>query len=169
MTFSDTGSLDNDVVHLHLEHRVVTRLLTRFRTQGFVHDDLSRACVVMRVPDPIPRVLLLARLSLFGEGASRLHEEILTVAARVEDGFSKVKVLPTAEKTNRCASLPKRCATSSREASPALSQNLRKVATSHLAELLQLERRGATIGEGERQRKSCTEASRPRRPRTWKS
>lgn len=148
VTFSDTGSLDNDVVHLHLEHRVVTRLLTRFRTQGFVHDDLSRACVVMS-PDPIPRVLLLARLSLFGDGASRLHEEILTVAARVEDGFSKVKVLSIAEQDESMRLLSEALRDSlSREASPALSQSLRKVAANHLAELRpQLERRGGTVGE----------------------
>ncbi len=34
-----------DVVHLHLEHRVVQRLLGRFPAQGFVHHDLSRACL----------------------------------------------------------------------------------------------------------------------------
>jgi len=148
VTFSDTGSLDNDVVHLHLEHRVVQRLLTRFRTQGFVHDDLSRACVVMS-HDPIPRVLLLARLSLFGDGASRLHEEILTVGARVEDGFSKVKVLTAAEQDESMRLLADALRdSSSPEASLAISQQLRKVAANHLAELRpQLERRGATLGE----------------------
>ena len=39
------GTIDDDVVHLHLEHRVVQRLLGRFRAQGFVHHDLSRACL----------------------------------------------------------------------------------------------------------------------------
>ena len=33
------------MVHLHLEHRVVQRLLGRFTAQGFVHHDLSRACL----------------------------------------------------------------------------------------------------------------------------
>ncbi len=45
IVFKDPGSLDADVVHLHLEQRVVQRLLGRFLAQGFVHDDLSRACV----------------------------------------------------------------------------------------------------------------------------
>jgi superfamily II DNA or RNA helicase len=84
IVFKDPGSLDNEVVHLHLEHRVVQRLLGRFRAQGFVHDDLSRACLG-QTQDPIPRVILLGRLSLYGEGAARLHDEILTVAARWQE------------------------------------------------------------------------------------
>ena len=81
VVFEDTGTLDDDVVHLHLEHRVVQRLLGRFLAQGFVHDDLSRACLG-QTRDAIPRVLLLGRLSLYGESAARLHDEILVVAAR---------------------------------------------------------------------------------------
>jgi hypothetical protein len=81
IVFKDPGTLDNEVVHLHLEHRVVQRLLGRFRAQGFVHDDLSRACVG-QTQDPIPRVVILGRLSLYGEGAARLHDQVLAVAAR---------------------------------------------------------------------------------------
>lgn len=82
--FEDPGSLDDKAVHLHLEHRVVQRLLGRFTSQGFVYHDLSRACVAQSV-DALPRVLLLARLSLFGAGSSRLHEELVAVAARWVD------------------------------------------------------------------------------------
>ena len=32
-------------MHLHLEQRVAQRLLARFRAQGFIHHDLSRACL----------------------------------------------------------------------------------------------------------------------------
>ena len=84
VVFEDSGSLDDDTVHLHLEHRVVQRLLGRFLAQGFVHDDLSRACLG-QTQDPIPRVLVLGRLSLYGEGAARLHDEVLIVAARWTD------------------------------------------------------------------------------------
>ena len=79
--FEDAGVLSEETVHLHLEQRVVQRLLARFRTQGFIHHDLSRACLT-QVADSIPRVLLLGRLSLYGGGAERLHEEIVPVAAR---------------------------------------------------------------------------------------
>lgn len=82
--FADAGSLDADAVHLHLEHRVVKRLLGRFLAQGFVHDDLSRACVGQS-RDPIARVVLLGRLSLYGPNASRLHDEVVAVAARWSD------------------------------------------------------------------------------------
>ncbi len=84
LIFSDPGRLDANVVHLHLEHRVTRRLLDRLLAQGFVHDDLSRACIVA-CADPVPRVLLLGRLSLYGAHATRLHEEILTVAAKHSD------------------------------------------------------------------------------------
>jgi hypothetical protein len=81
VVFKDPGYIDEDVVHLHLEHRVVQRLLGRFLAQGFVLDDLSRACVG-QTSDAVPRVLLLGRLSLYGDRAARLHDEIVSVAAR---------------------------------------------------------------------------------------
>jgi superfamily II DNA or RNA helicase len=81
IVFTDPGTLDEEVVHLHLEHRVVQRLLGRFLSQGFVHHDLSRACVG-QTDDAIPRVVVLGRLSLYGDRAARLHDEIVTVAAR---------------------------------------------------------------------------------------
>jgi superfamily II DNA/RNA helicase len=78
--FRDPGTLDGEVVHLHLEHRLVQRLLGRFRSQGFTHHELSRACVCL-TDRPIPQVIILGRLSLYGDRASRLHEEIVAVAA----------------------------------------------------------------------------------------
>ena len=84
VVFEDTGLVGNDVVHLHLEQRVVQRLLGRFTAQGFVHHDLSRACFA-QAKDAIPRVILLGRLALYGEGAARLHEELIPVTARWSD------------------------------------------------------------------------------------
>jgi len=81
IVFSAPKNIDDDVVQLHLQHRVVQRLLGRFLSQGFVHHDLSRACLA-QTSDAIPRVVLLGRLSLYGKGATRLHEELLTVTAR---------------------------------------------------------------------------------------
>ncbi|MDP1571933.1 MAG: DISARM system SNF2-like helicase DrmD [Vicinamibacterales bacterium] len=85
VVFQDQGTLDAHAVHLHLEHRFVQRLLGRFRSQGFTLHDLSRACIGVS-DDPVARVILLGRLSLYGERASRLHDEILAVAARWTDG-----------------------------------------------------------------------------------
>ena len=81
VVFEDAGVLTDDTVHLHLEQRMAQRLLARFRAQGFVHHDLSRACLV-QAADSIPRVVLLGRLCLFGRRAERLHEVLIPVAAR---------------------------------------------------------------------------------------
>lgn len=101
VVFQDPGSLDGQVVHLHLEHRIVQRLLGRFLSQGFLHDELTRACVC-RTDDPIPRVLILGRLSLYGNRAARLHDEIVTVAAEWLDpearGRGKLRPLSEGEK-----------------------------------------------------------------------
>jgi hypothetical protein len=81
VVFEDPGKVTEDVVQMHLEQRVVQRLLSRFTAQGFVHHDLSRACFA-QTTDPVPRVLLIGRLALYGPEAARLHEELISVTAR---------------------------------------------------------------------------------------
>ena len=81
VVFEDAGVLTDEIVHLHLEQRMAQRLLARFRSQGFFHHDLSRACLV-QAADSIPRVILVGRLCLFGQHAERLHEVLTPVAAR---------------------------------------------------------------------------------------
>jgi hypothetical protein len=88
VVFKDQESLDAPAVHLHLEHRFVQRLLGRFRSQGFVHNDLNRVCIVL-TDDPVARVLLLGRLSLYGERAARLHDQVIAVAARWVDASAR--------------------------------------------------------------------------------
>jgi hypothetical protein len=73
--------LDAPTVQLHLGHPLVQRLLARLRAQGFAHHDLSRVTLVHNIHDAQRRVLAFGRLSLFGHGATRLHEEIITTAA----------------------------------------------------------------------------------------
>jgi hypothetical protein len=92
VVFQSPDHIDDTVVQLHLEHRVARRLLGRFLAQGFVHDDLSRACVG-QTKDAVPRVALLGRLSLFGEGASRLHDEVIAVTARWTDPATRKEPL----------------------------------------------------------------------------
>ena len=87
--------MTDEVVHLHLEHPVVRRLLSRFFSQGFVHHDLSRACL-SQTNDAIPRVILLGRLALYGPGAARLHEEIIPVTARWRDSNRTGPIAPYA-------------------------------------------------------------------------
>jgi hypothetical protein len=99
--FRDAGQLDGEAVHLHLEHRLVQRLLGRFLAQGFLHDDLSRACICF-ADDPLPKVILLGRLSLYGARAARLHDEIIAAAAIWSEPAQrlqkKLKPLPEAAK-----------------------------------------------------------------------
>jgi len=81
VVFEPPKELTNSVVQLHLQHRVVQRLLGRFTSQGFVYQDLSRTCLA-QANDALARVVLLGRLSLYGPSAARLHEEMVAVSAR---------------------------------------------------------------------------------------
>ena len=81
VVFEPPDEMTNEVVQLHLQHRIVQRLLGRFLSQGFVHEDLSRTCIA-HTNDAVPRVVLLGRLALYGPNAVRLHQEMLTVSAR---------------------------------------------------------------------------------------
>jgi len=90
--FSDPGRLNAEAVHLHLEHRLVQRLLSRFLSQGFLHHELSRACVLAST-DPQPKVLVLGRLSLFGQGATRLHDQLISVIADWHPGDDRASAL----------------------------------------------------------------------------
>ena len=69
----------SDVVQVHLEHRLVRRLISRFISQGF-QSKLSRLSVIFG-PGAQPRVVLMGRLAVFGAGAARLHEEIIPITS----------------------------------------------------------------------------------------
>ena len=99
--FEDSGKLDEGTVQLHLEQRVVRRLLARFIAQGFTQHELSRACLA-QADDAIPRISLLGRLCLYGENASRLHEEVVAITARwVEPDIRKGKLKPYAREAEK--------------------------------------------------------------------
>ena len=80
VVFQDPQEVNADRVHLHLEHPLVMRLLNRFLMRGFQSDALSRAAV-LGTDDDTAKLIVLARLSLYGHGASRLHDEVLEVVA----------------------------------------------------------------------------------------
>lgn len=96
VVFEDVGALDDDTVHLHLEQKTVQRLLGRFLSQGFMHDDLSRACAIVS-KEAIPRVVLIGRLSLHGPNAARLHDELVHVSAPWREGSALTPYKRTAE------------------------------------------------------------------------
>lgn len=72
-----------DVVQLHLEHRLVKRLISRFVSQGF-RASVGRVTAVVG-KNAAPRCILVGRLSLFGPAARRLHEEIILITAAWRD------------------------------------------------------------------------------------
>ena len=75
----DDGRDATDVVQVHLEHRLIRRLLSRFLSQGF-QSRLSRVSVILG-PGAQPRAVLMGRLAVYGAGAVRLHEEVIPVTA----------------------------------------------------------------------------------------
>jgi ERCC4-related helicase len=80
VVFRDPQEVNADRVHLHLEHPQVQRLLRRFLMRGFQSDALKRAAV-LGTSDDTAKLIVLARLSLYGHGAARLHDEVLAVVA----------------------------------------------------------------------------------------
>ena len=152
VVFSDPGNLDGEVVHLHLEHRVVQRLLGRFLSMGFRDDDLRRACV-LRTDETEPRVVLLGRLSLFGDRGARLHDEVLAAAAwwvppdqRAGRGL---KALGEGDKADILRLVEESLAQPRlRESEPPLQERLRSFAARDVAELTpHLERRAGVLVE----------------------
>lgn len=101
VVFDPPDTLDTHRVHLHLEHPFVKRVLGRFLAQGHSAHDLSRATVLVNRRDAVVRVIAIGRLSLFGRGATRLHDEIVSVAARWVEGDDTLR--PFAERADRAA------------------------------------------------------------------
>ena len=94
-----------DRVHLHLEHPLVMRLLNRFLMRGFQSDALSRAAVIA-THDDTAKLIVLARLSLYGHRAARLHDEVLALAAEWDpaDPARRLRKL-SVEKTGRAMAI----------------------------------------------------------------
>jgi hypothetical protein len=78
-------------------------VLSRFRAQGWAANDLGHVTVLRNPRDAIARVIGIGRLSLFGPGATRLHEEIIQIAAQWIDGRTDGRLKPFAEEADRKA------------------------------------------------------------------
>ncbi len=100
--FHPPPKMNSALVHLHLQHPFVQRILGRFLAQGYSAHDLSRVTVVRTRHDSLIRVIAFGRLSLFGPGAARLHDQLISVAARWVDG-SKDSLRPFADEADRKA------------------------------------------------------------------
>lgn len=101
--FHPAKRLDGSRVHLHLAHPLVQRVLGRFLAQGFGTHDLSRVTVVRNRHDHIARVIAFGRLTLFGPGAVRLHDQLVSVAAQWLDSGGEGHLRPFADRADRRA------------------------------------------------------------------
>lgn len=81
VTFSPVARLTGDLEQLHLAHPFTKRILDRFLAQGFSAHDLRRVAVVIDPEAGEAHAIGYARLTLFGPGAARLHDELVAVAA----------------------------------------------------------------------------------------
>ncbi len=103
VVFQAADRMNSGSVHLHLQHPLVQRILARFLSQGFSAHDLSRVTVVPSARDAMARVLAVGRLSLFGPGATRLHDELIPVAASWLESGGSGHLRPFAQDANRGA------------------------------------------------------------------
>ncbi|NRB39201.1 MAG: hypothetical protein HRU20_12150 [Pseudomonadales bacterium] len=99
--FESPPKMNSAAAQLHLSHPFVKRIFSRFLSQGYSAHDLNRVTIV-RSNDSLIRVIAFGRLSLFGNGASKLHDQLVSVAARwVESSDEPLK--PFAEDADRKA------------------------------------------------------------------
>jgi hypothetical protein len=103
VVFEAPPGVSSKLAHLHLSHPVVQRVLQRYLAQGFSANDLSRVTVVKSRRDAVARVIVFGRLSLFGAGAARLHDEVVSVSAKWLDGGGKGHLKPFGDEADRRA------------------------------------------------------------------
>lgn len=103
VVFEPPPGVSSRLAHLHLSHPIVQRVLQRYLAQGFSANDLSRVTVVKSKRDAVARVIVFGRLSLFGAGAARLHDEVVSVSAKWLDGGGKGHLKPFGDEADRRA------------------------------------------------------------------
>lgn len=100
VVFNPPDVMTEDVAHLHLSHPVTQRLLSRFLAQGFSARDLSRV-TALHAEVTKPAALALGRLSLFGPGAARLHDELIAVGAWWDEDVRGARLRPLDDKSTK--------------------------------------------------------------------
>ena len=103
VVFTPPTRLATPVAHLHLQHPFVQRILARFTAQGFAAHDLDRVTVVTDDESSLVRVVAIGRVALFGAGATRLHEQLVFVAAAWHKAPEEGELHPFADEDDRKA------------------------------------------------------------------
>jgi len=103
VVFRPPDRIETARVHLHLQHPVVQRLLARFRVQGYSAFDLSRVTILRNRHDALARAIAFGRISLIGQGATRLHDQVVSIAARWSPGEGAGRLRPFADEADRKA------------------------------------------------------------------
>jgi hypothetical protein len=93
VVFHPPQRITSAVVHLHLEHPLVQRIMSRFVVQGHAAHDLSRVAALVTSEVSRVHAVLVGRLTLFSTGGARLHDVLIPLCARVEDPFGVVPTL----------------------------------------------------------------------------
>jgi hypothetical protein len=93
VTFASVARLTGDVEQLHLAHPFTRRILDRFLAQGFSANDLRRVAAVIDPDAGEAQAICYARLTLFGPGAARLHDELVAVAAPWDGSLEGARAL----------------------------------------------------------------------------
>jgi len=83
VVFEPPPQMTSPRVHLHLHHPLVRRLLDVFTSAGFGAHQLEHMSLVRHEYDGHAYAVALARVSLFGSGAVRLHDELVEHIVRV--------------------------------------------------------------------------------------
>jgi len=97
LSFRPATSLASETVQIHLHHKLTQRALAQFRSQAFGEDRLARVTVLRDPTHAQRRVVVLGRLSVYGHGASRLHEELVAVGAVWTEGADPLRLKPFTE------------------------------------------------------------------------
>ncbi|MCP4663099.1 MAG: hypothetical protein GY856_47520, partial [bacterium] len=101
VVFEPLVRVTNAQVHLHLQHPFIQRILSRFLAQGYSAQDLSRVTVIRDPTEDIIRAVAFGRLSLFGPGAARLHDELVPVMAPWYESGGDDSLQPLADVNDR--------------------------------------------------------------------
>ena len=102
VVFHPPAKMNSAQVHLHLSHPFVQRVLGRFLAQGYSAHDLSRVTILKNPRDQLIRAIAFGRLCLYGQGAARLHDRVLSAAGRWIEG-QESELAPFADEADRKA------------------------------------------------------------------